>query len=159
MLLDQSILRLLDESVLCWLATGSDTGQPSVSPKEIFLSFNNDSIIIANVMSPKSARNLKANPKACVSFVNVFSQVGYQISGSAQYLTQSDNGYSEIERELLKITQGEIPFKSAFRVFAEEINEIIAPRYRLFPETTEQSQIASAMLTYGVRPQIDHGDS
>lgn len=153
MILDQDFLRLLDESVLCWLATSSETGQPSVSPKELFLPYNNDSIVIANVMSPNSARNLKANPKACVSFVNVFTQRGYQISGAAQCLTQTDDEYSDIERELLKITHGKFPFKSVFRVMAEDVNEILAPRYRLFPETTEDSQIASAMLTYGVAPR------
>lgn len=153
MILDQDILRLLEQSVLCWLATSSAAGQPNVSPKEIFLPYKNDSIIIANVMSPRSAKNLKANPKACVSFVNVFTQRGFQISGSAHCLSQTDDGYSEIEHELLKITQGKFPFKSVFRVMAEEVNEILAPRYRLFPETTEESQIASAMLTYGVRPR------
>ncbi len=153
MVLNEDILRLLDQSVLCWLATSSATGEPNVSPKEIFLPYNDDSIIIANVMSPNSARNLKANSKACVSFVNVFTQRGYQISGSAYCLSETDDGYSEIECELLKVTQGRFPFKSVFRVMAEQISEILAPRYRLFPETTEQSQIASAMLTYGVRPR------
>jgi len=152
-ILDPSVLRLLDESVLCWLATCSPSGQPNVSPKEIFLPYDNDSIIIANVMSPKSARNIKANPKACVSFVNVFTQKGYQVSGTARYLTKSDDEYSVIEHELLKITRGVIPFKAVIRVMAEDINEILAPRYRLFPETTEEGQVASAMQTYGVAPR------
>jgi len=151
-MLDADALRLIDESVLCWLATSTASGEPNVSPKEIFAPFKDDSIIIANVASPNSARNIRENGKACVSFVNVFTQKGRQIRGTALELRKGDDGFSEIEHVLLDISMGEIPFKSAFRVMADGISEIVAPRYRLFPETTEQGQIASAMSSYGVQP-------
>lgn len=153
MKLDANVCRVVDESVLCWLATSSADGQPSVSPKEVFAVFKNDSIIIANIASPNSARNSIENPKACVSFVNVFTQRGYQIKGAVHYLRKSNDEFAEVERVLLEITQGKYPFKSAFRVIAEEVSEILAPRYRLFPETTEQDQIESAMIRYGVQPK------
>jgi hypothetical protein len=36
---------------------------------------------------------------------------------------------------------------------AVEVEPILAPSYRLYPnETTEESQVASAMRTYRVRP-------
>lgn len=150
MTLDVHVLRLADESVLCWLATSSVSGQPSVSPKEVYSVYNNDSIIIANIASPNSARNIRENPNACVSFVNIFTQKGYQIKGAARCLGNGDDGYAEIEGVLLGITQGKFPFKTAFRVMAEEVHEILAPRYRLYPETTEQDQISNAMDAYGV---------
>ncbi|MCA9278583.1 MAG: pyridoxamine 5'-phosphate oxidase family protein [Phycisphaeraceae bacterium] len=150
MKLDANVIRSIEESVLCWLATSSASGQPSVSPKEVFAAFNNDSIIIANIASPNSARNIRENSRACVSFVNVFTQKGFQIKGTALYLTKGDDDFAEIEQVLLNITQGKFPFKSVFRVMAEEVNEILAPRYRLYPETTEQDQIDSAMVAYGV---------
>lgn len=153
MALNEDILRLLYESVLCWLATSSADGQPSVSPKEIFLPYKNDSIIIANVASPNSARNIKANPKACVSFINIFTQRGYQVTGRAEYITQEHDSFQPIAFELRKLAGDDIPFKSAFQIHADSIKEILAPRYRLFPETTEQDQIDNAMLTYRVRPQ------
>lgn len=152
MTLGPNVLKLLDESVLCWFATSSSTGQPSVSPKEVFAAYSNDSIVIANIASPNSARNIRENPRGCVSFVNVFTQKGFQIKGSAHYLKNSDEGYAEIEQLLLKITLGMFPFKSVFRVMAQEVKEILAPRYRLYPETTERDQIASAMIRYGVGP-------
>ncbi len=152
--LDANVNRLVEESVLCWLATSSASGQPSVSPKEVFTTFQNDSIIIANIASPNSARNIKENPKACVSFVNVFTQRGFQLKGAAQLLGVGDDGFSEIEQILLEITEGKFPFKTVFRVMVEEVSEIFAPRYRLFPETTEQDQVSSAMESYGVRPRI-----
>lgn len=151
MTLGQRVRNLAEESVLCWLATSSASGQPSVSPKEVFAVYNDDSIVIANIASPSSARNIRENPRACVSFVNVFTQKGYQIRGRASYLTGTDDEYAGIEEILRGIAGEKFPFKSVFRVLGDEVSEIIAPRYRLFPDTTEAEQIASAMETYGVR--------
>lgn len=146
------IRRLLDESVLCWLATANPQGIPSVSPKEVFSIYEDNSIIIANIASPNSARNIRSNPHACVSFINIFTQKGYQIQGRASCLTPDDPTYAPIEQRLTPMTQGVFPFASAFQVMIDDVREIIAPRYRLFPETTEQDQIRSAMETYAVRP-------
>lgn len=150
-MLTDDIRRLIDESVLCWLATSSAEGQPSVSPKEIFAAFG-DSIIIANIASPGSARNIRDNPRACVSFVNIFTQKGYQVAGRAEMLKASDPDFTDAESALLRMTHGNYPFKVVFRVRAEHVKPIIAPKYKLFPDTTEAQQIAGAMSTYGVRP-------
>jgi predicted pyridoxine 5'-phosphate oxidase superfamily flavin-nucleotide-binding protein len=154
LILDENVRRLVDETVLCWLATSSASGQPSVSPKEVFAVYENDSIIIANIASPNSARNIQENSRVSVSFVNVFTQKGYQIRGAAEYFRSGDCGFPAIEKDLLDITKGMFPFKSVFLIRAEEVSEILAPRYRLFPETTEQDQISSAMIRYGVQPRI-----
>ena len=150
---DPMVKQLAKESVLCWLATSSASGRPSVSPKEIFTTFNDDSIIIANIASPNSARNIREHGQACVSFVNVFTQKGFQIRGGASYLDRTHPDYAAVEPILVAMTGGAFPFKSAFRVMADEVDEIIAPRYRLYPETTEASQIESAMQRYGVQPR------
>lgn len=152
-MLEASVHESIERSVLCWLATVSAEGQPSVSPKEVFAAFGSDSIVIANIASPNSARNIRANPRACVSFVDVFVQKGWQVRGTASVLRAGDDAYDAIERILLEITAGAFPFKSVFRVLAEDVREIIAPRYRLYPKTTEADQIASAMTRYGVRPK------
>ncbi len=75
------------------------------------------------------------------------------MKGIAEYLCKGDQGFNEIEQVLLNITQGKFPFKSVFRVFAEEVSEILAPSYRFFPDTTEQDQASSAMIRYGVQPR------
>lgn len=150
-MLDENVRRLLDESVLCWLATSSAAGQPSVSPKEVFAAFKDDSVIIANIASPGSARNIGENPHACLSFINIFTQKGYQVSGPATILRAGNPDYHEAQGVLLRITEGNFPFKVVFRVTAQDVRAIIAPRYRLYPDTTEQDQVASAMRAYGVR--------
>ena len=44
-------------SVLCWLATVDESGQPNVSPKEIFAVFDSDHPVIAYIPSAGTARN------------------------------------------------------------------------------------------------------
>jgi len=59
-------------SILCWLATVDADGWPHVSPKEIFTVFDTEHLLIANIASPTSVRNIAQNPRVCVSFVHVF---------------------------------------------------------------------------------------
>ena len=50
-------------SILCLLATADADGQPNVSPKEIFTVFDSEHLVIANISSPASVRNIAANPR------------------------------------------------------------------------------------------------
>ena len=70
------IKNYIERSVLCWLATADAAGVPNVSPKEIFVPFGDDHLLIANIASPESVKNIRGNPHVCVSFVDVFVQKG-----------------------------------------------------------------------------------
>jgi predicted pyridoxine 5'-phosphate oxidase superfamily flavin-nucleotide-binding protein len=71
-------------SILCGLATVDADGQPNVSPKEIFAVFDPEHLVIANIASPTSVRNIAVNPRVCVSFVDVFVQKGFKVLGTAR---------------------------------------------------------------------------
>lgn len=75
-------------SVLCSLATVDDHGIPSVTPKEIFASHGDDRIVIADIASSGSVRNVQGRPKVCVSFVDVFRQRGFKLTGRAEIVQQ-----------------------------------------------------------------------
>lgn len=62
MKLEKEIIKYINQSVLCWLATSSSENIPNVSPKEIFTHYEND-IIVANIASPQTVKNIKENPK------------------------------------------------------------------------------------------------
>jgi len=62
-MLTSEIKEYIDKSVLCWLATSSTDNVPNVSPKEIFNYFGENVIIIANIASPQSLKNIKQNKK------------------------------------------------------------------------------------------------
>ncbi|WP_282135035.1 pyridoxamine 5'-phosphate oxidase family protein [Seonamhaeicola maritimus] len=150
MTLTKNIKKYIDKSVLCWLATSSSKNIPNVSPKEIFTCYDNETIIIANVASPQTAKNIKENPNICLSFIDVLVQKGYQLKGKAEVISKESNEFETLELPLLKITDGKFPFASIFKITVESAKPIIAPRYILYPETTEDQQIESAKKSYGL---------
>ena len=139
----------LDRSVLCWLATASNDGMPNVSPKEIFDVYNG-CIIIANIASPQSVRNIKSNAQVCVSFIDILVQKGYQVKGRAEILISDDPLFVDMEGVLLKQTEGKFPFRQIIKVEVQTSKPIVAPRYLLYPETTEEDQIQTAKNQYKI---------
>ena len=143
------IKKYIDKSVLCWLATSSSDNVPNVSPKEIFSYHGENSIIIANIASPQSLKNIKQNKNVCLSFIDVLVQKGFQLKGIAKIITISDPDFIEMENVLLKMTEGKFPFSNIIKITVEYTKPIIAPRYLLYPETTEDEQVKNARNSYG----------
>ena len=152
-MLDANIQQSINESILCWLATVDENGQPSVSPKEMFISYGNESVLVANISSPKSVSNIQVNPLVCVSFVHVFKQKGFKLTGKAKIIEKSNSQYEPYLSELQKIGGENFPVKSIIEINVKESEPIIAPSYWMFSKTTEKSQVESAMETYGVLPK------
>ena len=139
------------KTVLCWLATSDAAGQPNVSPKEIFVSRGEDQIIIANVASPQTLRNIRQNPRVCVSVLDILVQKGWQLKGEARIVSKKDPEFAEMAEPLLAMSGGNFPFNPIFAVTTDLVKPILAPSYVLYPEkTTEEAQIASARRTYGL---------
>jgi len=143
------IIKYIDQSVLCWLATSSNENIPNVSPKELFAVFGNDSLIIANVASPQSVRNIKQNAQVCVSFIDIMVQKGFQLKGTAEIIKKTHNDFPAMEEIIVQMTEGKFPFASIIKIKIESAKPIIAPRYPLYPNTTEKEQIERAKKTYG----------
>lgn len=139
-------------SVLCWFATVSPDGSPNVSPKEVFSALDDSRLVVADIASPVTVRNLRTNPRACVSFVDVFRQTGYKLVGTAEIVAPDDAGFDDLAAPLLNITKGKFPIRHVLHFRAHTSARIVAPSYRLFPTVTVDERVADAMETYGVRP-------
>lgn len=150
-MLSPSIIRSINKSVLCWLATATKEGIPNVSPKEVFTHYNTELIIIANIASPQTVKNIRENEHVCISFIDILVQKGYQLKGVAKIIDKKSEKFSSYENELLKITEGKYPFNTITEITRTKTKEIIAPRYILYPDTTEAMQIASAKKAYGLQ--------
>ncbi|PSN20119.1 flavin-nucleotide-binding protein [filamentous cyanobacterium CCP5] len=146
------VLHSIDRSVLCWLGTIDRDGMPNVSPKEVFCAHGSEGLLIANIASPQSDRNIRGNPQVCVSFVDIFVQKGYKLKGRAEIVRPKSPRFSQLEVPLEQITQGLFPIRNIITVQVQTIEPIVAPSYHLMAGTTEASQIAGAMRAYGVKP-------
>lgn len=147
--LTTAIKESIDHSVLCWLATVSTDGMPNVSPKEIFNHYKEDKVIVANIASPQTVKNIKHNQNVCISFIDILVQKGYQLKGKANIIEKSNNRFQEMEKVLIEMTGGNFPFRSITEITIEEAKPIVAPKYVLYPETTVEQQIESAKKAYG----------
>ncbi len=149
-ILDQNVKNYINRSVLCWLAT-VDGDQPSVSPKEIFTYYGDDTIIIANIASPKSIKNISKTSKVCVSFIDIFSQKGYQLYGIAhKSILLSDTDKDKLAN-LQKIAGNLFSVKSYIDIKVNNVKPIVAPSYQFFKNTNEEEMIENALKTYGVK--------
>lgn len=149
MQLTQAIKNCLDKSVLCWLATCSVDLVPNVSPKEIFTHIENEFIIIANIASPNTVKNIRSNPKICLSLIDILIQKGYQLKGTAEIIDRKNPKFEKYWKPLHAMASDKFPFNSIIKIKPESSKQILAPSYLLYPESTsEESQIQNAKRMY-----------
>jgi uncharacterized protein len=146
--LTQKVLERLANCVLIWLATVDADGMPSVSPKEIFAAEGETTLLIANVASPNSLKNLLKHPKACVSFVDVFVQRGFKLYGQVQMLETSAADFATRAARLLEMAGDKFPIRSVMALEIERVVPIVAPRYALYQDTTQAAQVERAVARY-----------
>jgi len=101
-------------------------------------------------MSPQTIKNIKSNNKVSVSFVDILVQKGFQLKGTAQIIDKKNPEFDKVHEPLFKIAGQRYPIISVIKIEVESMKPITAPRYILFPETTEAEQIASAKKTYRI---------
>ena len=152
MILDQTTRDLIDKSVLCWLATVGRDGEPSVSPKELWSVHGDDSLVIADIASANSVTNIRNHARVCVSFVEVFLQKGMKFYGSAEIIPNNTNEFRELGAGLLAIAGDKFIVRNLMHVRVDRTSKIVAPSYKLFPDTDEKKMMQESYRTYGVVP-------
>ncbi len=151
-MINEAVRTDIRNSVLCWLATVDEDGQPNVSPKEIFIDHGDDAILIADIASPVSVRNIAGRSLVCVSFVDVFRQRGFKIAGRARLIAPEHPDFADFGLPLQQAAGPDFQVRQAIHVTVTRISRIWAPSYALFPDRTVEEQQARGYTTYGVRP-------
>ena len=150
--LTDAIRETARRSVLCWLATVDAEGQPNVSPKEVWAIADDQHVVVAHIASPISARNIAQHPQVCLSFVDVFVQKGFKLIGTAREVRATDAEFPDWAAPLLAMAGQRFTIQSVLLVHVQSVAAIVAPSYRFYPDdTTEASQVASAMRAYNVQ--------
>lgn|SRR5690606_163461 len=151
-MINTEVKKYIQQSILCWLATSNIKNEPNVSPKEIFTYGDGETLLIANLASPISINNILENPNVCVSFVDIFVQKGFKMKGIATLIDVNDIDFRRKVKPLIDLFTDQFPIKTVIEIKVTSVDRIQAPSYFLFPETTEESQVESAMKTYKVKP-------
>lgn len=152
-MINKDVKKYIENSVLCWLVTSDSENIPNVSPKEMFTYYDEHTLLIANLASPQSVANIELNANVCVSFVDIFVQKGYKLIGSAKIIEKHEASFPNLLKQLTDLFTDKFPIKCIIAITVTRVEAIQAPSYFLYPEATEETQVASAMMTYNVKPK------
>lgn len=99
-MLTQDMKKVVAEQRLGFVATVAPDGTPNVSPKGTFAVLDDRTIAFGEIRSPGTIRNLRANPRVEVNFVDVFVRKGYRFAGLA---TMIERGEAQFETVLPRL--------------------------------------------------------
>lgn len=154
-LLPEAVRDVARRSVLCWLATVDAQGRPNVSPKEVWAMVDDRHVVVANIASPETARNIAQQAKVCLSFVDVFVQKGFKLTGLAREVRADSPEFGKWAPPLQAMVGQRFSIHSVLVIQVQSVAAIVAPSYLFYAEdTTEASQVEAAMRTYGVMPSV-----
>ncbi|MGZ7033089.1 MAG: pyridoxamine 5'-phosphate oxidase family protein [Thermoanaerobaculia bacterium] len=99
-MLTPDMKRVVEEQRLGFVATAAPDGTPNVSPKGTFVVLDDRTIAFGEIRSPGTMRNLRANPRIEVNFIDVFTRRGYRFAGLATLIERGDANFDTL---LLKL--------------------------------------------------------
>jgi predicted pyridoxine 5'-phosphate oxidase superfamily flavin-nucleotide-binding protein len=83
-------MRRLIDGELAFVATVCPDGTPNLSPKGTTRVWDDGHLVFADIRSPGTIANLRANPNIEVNVVDQFSRKGYRLKGTATVHTDDD---------------------------------------------------------------------
>jgi predicted pyridoxine 5'-phosphate oxidase superfamily flavin-nucleotide-binding protein len=88
--------RIIQEQRLGFVATIGRDGAPSLSPKGTFVALDDHTIAFGDIRSPGTLRNLMADPRVEVNFVDPFVRKGYRFAGAATIVERGDETFDAL---------------------------------------------------------------
>ena len=95
-MLTRDMKRIIEEQRLGFVATADLDGTPNVSPKGTFIVLNDQAIAFGEIRSPGTMRNLRANPRIEVNFIDPFVRKGYRFAGTATVVERGDSTFDAL---------------------------------------------------------------
>ena len=82
--------RVVDDEQLGFVATVCADGTPNLSPKGTTAVWDDDHLVFADLRSPQTVDNLRANPSVEVNVVDQLARKGYRFKGTAVVHTEGE---------------------------------------------------------------------
>jgi uncharacterized protein len=83
-LITAAMRRLVEEQKLGFVATVCPDGTPNLSPKGATAVLDDDHLVFADIRSPRTIANLRANPAIEINVVDVLTRKGFRFKGVAR---------------------------------------------------------------------------
>ena len=95
-MLTQDMKRIIEEQLLGFVATTAPDGTPNVSPKATFFVVDDQTIAFGEIRSPGTIRNLRANARIEINFVDPFVRKGYRFAGTAVVVERGTGAFDAL---------------------------------------------------------------
>jgi predicted pyridoxine 5'-phosphate oxidase superfamily flavin-nucleotide-binding protein len=143
--------RMIAELRLCYVATVTPDGRPNLSPKGSLRVVDGDHLAFADIMSPQTMRNLKANPYAEINIVHPFLRRGYRFKGRCDIVTEGET-FDLVANELWQREGKQYPVNAVVRIEVETALPVRSPAY-VFNKGVQEDDVRRIWLErYGVQP-------
>ena len=84
----EEMRRLVEAQQLGFIATVSPDGAPNLSPKGSTAVLDDDHLVFADIRSPRTIANLRANPAIEINVVDVLTRKGFRFKGAARIVEE-----------------------------------------------------------------------
>ena len=128
-MLTKEMEKLIKENTIGLVATVTPDGYPAVSPKATTIVLDSTHLAFIDLRSPKTKRNIKANPFVELNYIDVFRRQACRIKGKAAYIERDDEKFDGMSKNF---TAWSSLFEKAKGVFVVEIlnaQKILSPAY------------------------------
>jgi uncharacterized protein len=150
-LLTEDMKRMVEELRLCFVATVSPDGKPNLSPKGSLRVLDDDHLAFADIMSPGTMRNLRANPHLELNMVHPFLRRGYRFKGRGEIHTEGET-FDLVANEMWEREGRQYPVNAVVRIELETALPVRSPAY-VFNKGVEEETVRRVWLErYGVQP-------
>ncbi|RNJ75709.1 MAG: pyridoxamine 5'-phosphate oxidase family protein [Nitrosopumilus sp. H13] len=113
---------------LGYVATVSENGRPNISPKGTIIPYDDETLAFADIRSPDTVRNIRANPHIEINIVDPLIRRGYMFQGMAR-IADRDAHDSLVSRYKKAGIKSEI--KSTILVRVTKVSPVTSPLYDL----------------------------
>lgn len=95
-MINDEMMRLIDEQRFGFIATVNADGGPNVSPKGTFLALDERTIAFAEMRSPATVENIARDMRVEVNVVDVFARKGARFRGSARFVARGEPEFDQL---------------------------------------------------------------
>lgn len=131
-ILTDEMQRVVREQRLGYMATVCPDGTANLSPKGTLAVWDADHLMFADIRSPGTVANLRANPSIEINVVDTFRRAGYRFKGVAVALTEGAQFEEALRRyEELGTADPRGRFRAIVLVRVERAAPVTSPAYDL----------------------------
>lgn len=132
---------LIETFPLGFVATVTEEGMPSLSPKGTFLVLDDETIAFAEIRSPQTMSNLAHQAMAEVNFIDVWKRKGVRVFGATEVIERGSEEFDGLFPKWAEPFPALAPRINAIvKISADRVKPITTPPYD--DGATEEEMIA-----------------